>query len=229
VFFSADLDYRTIRTPTNSLGAHDVDLVTGGDAGAVNPTKPRVSGAGGQATLGFYLPPGTYAASFNNIRIALSGGYFSADGRQNATYTDPFLVWILLDGTPIPACGCMSSFLETRQSGWNVGLSAAAEITHNSTVWSPFAEIVVASKKIRQTLTQVDESPATYAVNTHLSWHDLGIRLGLMAAMPVTPKIEWSLGESLSILYRQVGFSGEDSYQDTFSSVTSFANIDADT
>lgn len=228
MFFSADVDYRSIKTPTYSLGAHSVDLGTGGDAGAVNITKPRVSGAGGQATLGYFLPSGTHPAALGNARIALSGGYFSADSRQNATYTDPFLVWVLLDGTVAPACGCMSSLLETKQSGWRFGLSAAADVTNSHAIWSPFAEIVAASTRTKQALTQVD-SLGTYAANTRLSWNDVGVKFGLMTSLPITPMFEWGLGGSLSILYRRADFSGDDSYQDNFITVTSLANIEANT
>lgn len=228
-FFSAEADYRSIKTPTYSLGAHSVDLGTGGDAGAVNVTKPRVSGAGGQGTLGYFLPSGTLPAALANSRIALSGGYFSADSRQNATYTDPFPVWVLLDGTVVPACGCMSSLLETKQSGWRLGVSAAADVNHSFGIWSPSVEIIAASTRTKQTLTQADNL-GTYVANTRLSWKDVGIKLGILTSAPIVPALEWGVGGSLSILYRRADFNGDDSYQDNFfGSVTSLANIEANT
>lgn len=228
VFFSAEADYRNVKSPSYSLGAHSVDLATGGDAGALNVVKPRLSGAGGQATLGYFLPAGTLPAAFANTRIALSGGYFTADGRQNASYVDIFPAWVMLDGTTVPACDCISSLLETKQSGWRFGLSATADINQSFAIWSPSIELVAASTRTRQTLTQVDTG-GIYIANTRLEWTDLGVKFGLMTSLPLSPMLDWGVGGSVSVLYRWADFNGDDYLSLFGTAVTSLASIEANT
>lgn len=210
VFFSASTDYRSIVTPSYALGAHEVNVVTADDAGPVHVARPRVTGAGVQATLGWIGPAGSSLAAFGpNTRVALTGGYFEADGTDNGLATPVFPAWVLLDGTAWYACDCITSQLTTRLSGWNVGLNASADIRQGQMVWTPSFALVAASARNKQTLVQADPTDLYNAV-TRLRWNDLGVKAGLALSMPLDPVVEWSFGGTLAVLYRHARLSGSD-------------------
>jgi hypothetical protein len=210
VFFSAGADYRSIVTPSYALGAHEVNVVTSDDAGSVHVVKPRVTGAGAQATLGLIAPPGSSLAVFgSNARLAFTGGYFEADGTSNGLAMPVFPAWVLLDGTAWYACDCITSQLTTKLSAWNVGLNASAEMRRGQIVLTPSVAIVTASTRNRQTLIQAD-STDLYSAVTQLRWNDVGVKAGLALSMPVSPAVEWSTGATLAVLYRQAKLSGSD-------------------
>jgi hypothetical protein len=210
VFFSAGADYRSIVTPTYSLGAHEVDIVTSDDAGSVHVVKPRVTGAGVQATLGMIAPAGSSLAMLgSNTRLAVTGGYFEATGTSNGLAAPIFPAWVLLDGTAWYACDCITSQLTTKLSGWNVGLNASADMRQGQIVWTPSFAMVTASTRNTQTLIQAD-STDLYSATTRLRWNDFGAKAGLALSVPVNPNVEWSFGGTVALLYRQAKLSGSD-------------------
>jgi hypothetical protein len=210
VYFSASGDYRSIVTPSYSLGAHEINITTFDDAGPVHVVRPRVTGAGMQATLGLIAPAGSSLAAFgSNARLALTGGYFQANGTNNGLATPFFPAWVLLDGTAWYACDCITSQLTTKLSGWNVGLIASGDIRFGQIVWTPSFAFVTASTRNQQTLVQSDSTDLYNAV-TRLRWNDIGVRAGLAVSMPVSPAAEWSLGGTLALLYRRASLSGSD-------------------
>jgi hypothetical protein len=210
IFFAASTDYRSIVTPSYALGAHEVNAVTSDDAGPVHVVKPRVTGAGVQATLGLIAPPGSSLAAFgSNAKLALTGGYFEADGTSNGLAAPVFPAWVLLDGTAWYACDCITSQLTTKLSGWNVGLNASAEVRQGQVVWTPSFALVTASTRNRQTLVQADSTDLYNAV-TQLRWNDVGLKSGLALSLPITPVLEWSFGGTLAVLYRHARLSGSD-------------------
>lgn len=229
VFFSASADYRSILTPSYSLGAHEVNIVTFDDAGSVHVVKPRVTGAGVQATLGLIAPAGSSLAAFGlNTRLALTGGYFEADGTNNGLATPFFPAWVLLDGTAWYACDCITSQLTTKLSGWNVGLNASSDVHFGHIFWTPSFAVVVASTRNKQTLTQSD-STDLYSAVTRLRWNDAGVKAGLALSVPVAPAVEWSFGGSVALLYRQAKLSGSDFLDVSGTDIGSSIARDADT
>jgi len=210
VFFSASTDYRSIITPSYSLGAHEVNVVTFDDAGSVHAVRPRVTGAGAQATLGLIAPAGSPLAAFgSNTRLAVTGGYFEADGTSNGLTIPFFLAWVLLDGTAWYACDCITSQLVTKLSGWNIELSASSDRHQGPIVWTPSLAVVMASTRNTQSLTQSD-STDLYSAVTRLRWNDAGLKAGLAFSAALGPAVDWRLGGTVALLYRQARLSGSD-------------------
>jgi hypothetical protein len=229
VFFSASADYRSIVTPSYALGAHEVNIATFDDAGSVHVVKPRVTGAGVQATLGLIAPAGSPLAAFgSNTRLALTGGYFEADGTNNGLATPFFPAWVLLDGTAWYACDCITSQLTTKLSGWNVGLTASSDIRHGQIVWTPSFGLVVASTRNKQTLLQSDPDDL-YSAETRLRWNDVGVKTALAFSVPLAPTVEWSLEGTLAVLYRRANFSGSDFLDVSGTDIGSSISLNANT
>jgi hypothetical protein len=229
IFFSASGDYRAINMPTYALGAHAIDISTFGDAGSLNTFNPRVTGAGGQATLGIVLSPGTLPAALgSNVRLSVSGGYFDADSRQNSASEAPFPAWVLLDGTVTFGCGCITTSLTTQVSGWTVGLNAASDVKLGQFLWTPSIELVFAGTRNRQSLVQASPTE-TYSASTRVTWDDAGVKFGLGVTAPVTAMSELSLGGTLAVLYRRAEFGGTDFLDVAGTDISTAINVSANT
>ena len=220
-YASVDGTYDNISQPTYALGWRPVEAPGYQDLGQVQSFRPRLNGWGGRGALGYQLPGST-------VRFELGGSYTKADGSasQSTTTTSTGANLQFLDGSlPNTGPGCsggsivnclVNGTLNSQYNAWSIHGTAAQDWNYGSIVLTPsitlFGSHAENKQKFSQTFTQVSGTPITgqYVANTGLDWTDLGARVGLRAAFPVTSWLTLDAGGSVGLAQRHASLSGND-------------------
>ena len=122
----------------------------------------------------------------------------------------------LLNGFLIAPCGnCLiPSRLHTEYRSWRIGVNAATDFAVGRTTLTPSVEILGGQSSTRQTYAQqrvvVGGPTAFYDAATNMKWEDAGAKLGLAVSVPITPMIDFGIGGTLAVVYRNATLNGSD-------------------
>jgi hypothetical protein len=226
-FVWLDGSYQSIHLPDYGLGFYETSTTTFEKIGAVHTFKPRPDGGGVSGGIGVALPQGTLPGA--NARVAFVGRFIDADATQNTVASSNGNVIQLLNGFLIGPCGAceLPTRLATSLRSWQVGINATTEIPANRFLIIPSFEILGGASRVGQLYSQarvVSGGPtAYYDADTKTNWYDAGAKIGLAVSTALTPTVNFSLGGTLTTVYRRATVDGSDRLDDGFGFIATSA------
>jgi hypothetical protein len=173
-----------------------------------------------------------YAIPGSSFRIEVGGSYAAARGSQSqlTTTTTQDVSAQLLDGSGRVAFTCAGSFtcttsgaLSTNYAAWEANAKVARELKLGAAKLTPSAAVFAGNARTDQSLTQAFTQVSgaavtdtgTYAASTSLHWTDIGGRVGIDLALPLTNALTLGTGGWVGMAARHATLSGSDTASST--------------
>ena len=196
IYIWVDGSYQSVRLPTYDLGYKVAVPVAFNFVGNAETHRPRLSGYGISAAVGFLLPPGMVPGS--NARIEIGSSYVDADASSYAigpavtnlalpSLSSPPNFHILALCTP--TCQTAST-LNSDYAAWQVWGKAATDLRSGNVTLTPSVTLFGGHARNNQDFLQQLLFPtvspgalvnSTYTVNSALGSTDVGAKVGLDA------------------------------------------------
>jgi len=234
-YFVGDGWYQSMRLPLVDLGHTLLVFPPVGpqnvNTGPLAVFRPRVSGGGGDAALGYRFAPGLFPTAFgSDVRVEVGGSYFVGTQDQSsfvASLSTPGLPGTIafqhLDGRVsfFLICGndpCPTgTSLHTDYRTWRVHAKAASDFKVGSFTLTPSLKIFGGESRNQQSLLQVTNfttiviAPVTLVETATETSRDIGSMFGLKAKVDLNQWVAVAAGGEIGFADRSISLSAADS------------------